>query len=322
MRRGRKPLQYQPRLKTLTRAFFFLLLALFCVSAVRMLWQGPSLSKRPFVERSLLRSMESLDEKGIVSPGENGVVLDKEMLAEHVTHEGRRNYISHRLRFMSYEDGEFKVDTGAVMVTNRRYMRRSVGLYRGRILDCKGRPLATTVQSRDGRISRAYPLGPAAFPLVGVSHPVYGEKGLERALSSVLEGEEREGGLAWLYRFFTGKKKSCQATLTLDATLQQAAYEALDNRPGAVVVVNVNTGSILASASAPSFDPTTRAGKVWDDSVALGFKGPFINRGMQRLYPPGSTFKLVTAAAWMEQEDFDSEWGMECKGRHPNYRIR
>lgn len=89
--------------------------------------------------------------------------------------------------------------------------------------------------------------------------------------------------------------------LTLDMNLQQAAERALNNRRGAVVVLDVKTGGVLALASGPTFDPTifTRPVKKAEWDRLQGQDKPFLNRALQG-YPPGSTFKMVTAVAGME----------------------
>ncbi|NJK53421.1 MAG: penicillin-binding protein 2, partial [Leptolyngbyaceae cyanobacterium SU_3_3] len=93
--------------------------------------------------------------------------------------------------------------------------------------------------------------------------------------------------------------------LTLDLKLQQAAEKKLNNRRGAVVVLDVKTGAVLALASGPTFDPNLFTRKIskkeWD--TLQGQDQPFLNRALQG-YPPGSTFKIVTAAAGMQSGKF------------------
>lgn len=87
---------------------------------------------------------------------------------------------------------------------------------------------------------------------------------------------------------------------TLDVKLQQAAEKGLGNRRGAVVVLDVKTGAVLAMASGPTFDPNMFTRKItqkeWD--AVQSQDHPFLNRALQG-YPPGSTFKIITAAAAM-----------------------
>jgi peptidoglycan glycosyltransferase len=93
---------------------------------------------------------------------------------------------------MSFVGNTLEIDPTAVMVTNRRLIRQAIRPSRGRILDRNGEVLARTVTGKNGNAFREYPLGPASLPLLGVAHPVYGLKGLERHLSSHLEGKVEE----------------------------------------------------------------------------------------------------------------------------------
>ncbi|MET7795003.1 penicillin-binding transpeptidase domain-containing protein [Micrococcus luteus] len=107
----------------------------------------------------------------------------------------------------------------------------------------------------------------------------------------------------------TGKKKQGgNVVTTLNAAAQKAAYEGLLSRgKGAVAAINPQTGAILALASTPSYDPSTFAGTSGSDEKAwnkLQKKNnpdePMLNRALRETYPPGSTFKVVTAAAALE----------------------
>jgi len=108
--------------------------------------------------------------------------------------------------------------------------------------------------------------------------------------------------------------------LTLDLDLQRAAEEALENRPGSVVVLNPWTGEVLALANSPSYDPNVFIGSIspddWDR--ISGPNHPQHNRATTAQYPPGSLFKIITAAAALESGSVNtSEW-FNCRGI---YRI-
>lgn len=96
--------------------------------------------------------------------------------------------------------------------------------------------------------------------------------------------------------------------LTLDLELQKAAEKALNQRRGAVVVLDVKTGAVLTMASSPSFDPNlfTRQVKSSEWEELQRKDKPFLNRALQG-YPPGSTFKVVTAVAGMESGKFSPD---------------
>jgi peptidoglycan glycosyltransferase len=108
----------------------------------------------------------------------------------------------------------------------------------------------------------------------------------------LVSGEERTGS---------------DVKLTIDAELCEAARDAMGKNRGAVVVMNYKTGEILASVSSPTFDPTDM-----DVFLEGGGESELVNRAFSGLYPPGSTFKLVTAAALIENglDDFTAT----CKG--------
>ncbi len=99
--------------------------------------------------------------------------------------------------------------------------------------------------------------------------------------------------------------------LTVDAELSAAAYEALNGQKGAVAVYNYETGELLCSVSAPTFDPENPPESVEDEK----YEGVYINRVFAGLYTPGSTFKLVTAAAALENiRDLESR-SFHCSGK-------
>ncbi|MBR1781514.1 MAG: penicillin-binding protein [Oscillospiraceae bacterium] len=108
--------------------------------------------------------------------------------------------------------------------------------------------------------------------------------------------------------------------LSVDATLNQLAYEALDGRKGTVALYDYTTGDVLCMVSSPSYDPTN-ADQI--EAVAEGnsrYEGAYVNRFLSALYTPGSTFKLVTAAAAIETlgREVDS-FSFHCTG---SYEIR
>jgi peptidoglycan glycosyltransferase len=179
----------------------------------------------------------------------------------------------------------------------RRYNQRpdAAGrlVKRGTIYDCMGVKLAESVA--DEPWGRAYPLGAAAAHVVGYYHPRYGIAGLERAADPQLAGygmatrRERERfGRNLLDR---QQAEGLHLALTLDARLQQKAYDLLAGRRGAVVVLRPGDGTILALASSPAFDPADPAPALQDAEAA-----PMLNRALHGRYPPGSTFKVLVAA--------------------------
>jgi len=107
---------------------------------------------------------------------------------------------------------------------------------------------------------------------------------------------------------------------TLDWNIQKTAQEALAGKPGAVVVLNPATGEILAMSSSPAFDPSSFTRKLsvkeWNALFSDPLK-PFQNRAIQGQYPPGSTYKIVTALAGLEEKVITPETVFYCNGSFP-----
>ncbi|SFR05477.1 peptidoglycan D,D-transpeptidase FtsI family protein [Desulfoscipio geothermicus] len=164
-------------------------------------------------------------------------------------------------------------------------------IQRGAILDRHGAVLARSVPAENG-YQREYPLGGAAAHIVGYYSNKYGAAGLEKSMARVLLGLEGGSKIINLRNRILGRPGvGNDITLTVDAGLQQYAAKLLAGKKGAVVVLDPATGEVLALASSPAFDPLQPA-KYIDDAEA-----PLLNRALQGAYPPGSIFKIITAAA-------------------------
>ncbi|MDQ3541161.1 MAG: penicillin-binding protein 2 [Chloroflexota bacterium] len=210
--------------------------------------------------------------------------------------------------------------------------RAGIGLdeERGQILDRNGNVLAYSEED-GGRFRRQYPEA-AATPVVGYYSPLqYGAAGLEAAYDDVLSGEETTSPRGWFEREILGRPQTGgDVRLTLDLGLQQAATDLLGESPGAAVLVDVETGAVLALASAPTIDPnqlvavdqgeTGETSAYWA-SVTEDPGLPLIPRATLGLYAPGSTFKTVTAAAAIDsgivepETVFEDDGDIEIDGR-------
>ncbi|MFT5472087.1 MAG: peptidoglycan glycosyltransferase [Kiritimatiellia bacterium] len=178
-----------------------------------------------------------------------------------------------------------------------RYSRRTAnpreGLHRGRILD-RNMLIMAESKPKEGR-PRFYPFAPAACHIVGYVHPKYGTVGIERANEAHLTG--RSGSdVKHLRRFGQnmlrhGMVLGNDTVLTLDARLQVEAARLLSGQRGAAVAIDPRTGAIRLLASAPYFNQNQI------DSAMTDPASPMLNRALNGLYPPGSTFKIFLAAA-------------------------
>ena len=191
---------------------------------------------------------------------------------------------------------------------NARAALMEKDIRRGRILDRAGNVLAES--AADG--VRSYPYGRVLAPVTGYQTERYGAAGIEQtqglALSGVTTDAARVGPLRTLLRSDVGY----DVRLTVDASLSQTAWNALGGRRGAVVVLDAATGAVLAMVSAPSFDPAVAEGR-WNELTARA-DSPLLNRAVQGLYPPGSTFKTLIADAALEAGVTNSDEVFTCTG--------
>lgn len=181
---------------------------------------------------------------------------------------------------------------------------------RGKIVDAQGEVLAQTSVAEDGSEYREYPGGDVFAHVVGYS--VQGKSGLESTQNFNLL-TSNAFFMEKLVKEFKGEKNTGDTVVTtLNAELQQAAYDALGDNKGAVVVMEASTGKILTMVSKPTFDPNT----VSDNWEALNNDedSALLNRATMGQYAPGSIFKVVTTLEYMREYANYGEYGYYCEG--------
>lgn len=178
---------------------------------------------------------------------------------------------------------------------NKRPYAAERHVLRAPILDCRGHVLAAPIVGQPW--GRRYPLGEAGVHPIGYFHSRFGITGVERLYDATLSGYSEDDPISQAKGVFTPRAEEGQPiTLTLDARLQIQAYEALGNRKGAIIVIHPPSGTLLALASSPGFDPNNPGPAASDTDNA-----PAFNRATQGRYPPGSTFKILVAALALER---------------------
>jgi len=195
---------------------------------------------------------------------------------------------------------------------NPRLLLAEERVERGALLDRDLLPLARTrVEAR--RVVREYPTGSLFAHLVGYRHPRLGKAGLEAALDGILLGAtERTPWEEWRDRALGRRPRGFNVVLTVDHEIQRSAARALSGRMGAVVVLDPRDGALLAMASAPSFDPN-QLERNWA-VLRKDPTSPLMNRATHGLYPPGSTFKVVTMAAALSRKAAEPDTRFFCPG--------
>jgi penicillin-binding protein A len=189
---------------------------------------------------------------------------------------------------------------------------------RGSILAADGRTeLALSRKSRGQlKYQRHYPQGPLYADITGYYSIIFGRSELEQSYNSYLSGDAPELIPQTLIDQVLGRpKRGATVVTTIDPAIQRAAQRALGDLPGGVVALDPHTGDVKAIVANPTYDPNELASQdpqkvraAWDRLNSDPDK-PLLSRAIDELYPPGSTFKLVTAAAALENGfGPDSTW--------------
>ena len=192
--------------------------------------------------------------------------------------------------------------------------------YRGSIYASGGEVLAET-EIKNGAEERKYPYGNLFSHVVGYS--TRGKVGVEAQANAYLIQSNIPLSEKVINETTGAKNPGDNVYTTLQVPVQEAASKALDNYRGAVIVTEVKTGKVIAMVSKPDFDPGTIAAD-WDKLSENTDSAMLMNRATQGLYPPGSTFKIVTALCYMRQhpEEYAS-YTFNCPGyfKTANARI-
>jgi penicillin-binding protein A len=192
---------------------------------------------------------------------------------------------------------------------NARQLIREYEIRRGLLIAGDGSTELARVEETDGplRYRREYSDGPLYAHATGYHSLVFGRSELESSFNDYLLGSAPETFGRNLVDLLAGRERAGDDLLTtLRPAVQQAAFEALDGRRGAVVALEPRTGEILALVSSPSYDPnrlsthdSAEANAYWDE-LQEDPDRPLVNRAVREWYAPGSSFKLVTAAAALD----------------------
>ena len=213
--------------------------------------------------------------------------------------------VAYLLKISIYDSNSFVANT-----LNPRLSQGQEGIKRGSIYDANGDVIAESVLNDDGTYTREYSNSEAYAHVVG--YMAKGKAGIESKYNFRLEQIsfelfQRIGGL------FGNEIEGNSLVLTIDDRLQEIAYDYLDGQRGAIVALEPSTGKILAMTSNPTFDSSAVA-ENWSELNSDEENSPLLNRAAQGLYPPGSTFKIITSAAAYKYNDEAVNLEMDCEG--------
>ena len=197
---------------------------------------------------------------------------------------------------------------------NRRVLLDEYAKERGPIL-VGDEPVALSVETDDEfAYLRQYPVPLVYAPATGYYSSVFGRSAVERSENDILSGDDDRLFARRLVDLVTNREqRGGTVKLTLNPAAQQAAYDALGDNKGAVVALDPRTGAILAMVSKPSYDPNPLASHSVEEQQAAWQvlqedpEKPTLNRAIAQTLPPGSVFKIVTAAAALESGRYEPD---------------
>lgn len=187
---------------------------------------------------------------------------------------------------------------------------------RGKIISADGNILAETVLDEKKKEKRVYPYENMFSHVVGFS--TNGKMGIELLANFQLLSSDTSITAKVQNDISDSKNPGNNAIVTLDTKLQEAAYKALGVYKGSIIAMEPKTGKILAMVSKPDFNPN-EIDTLWEDLVENDKSTVLLNRATQGLYPPGSTFKIITALEYIRENPTTfSEYHYNCNGRFKN----
>lgn len=210
--------------------------------------------------------------------------------------------------YMSYFQ-VFKAEKIKQNSYNKRLWINEENILRGSILDRNGTVLAYSEKHED-EIKRYYKYGRLYSHIIGYSFREYGKAGLELTYNNQLLNINENSAINEIINIVAPSTIGNNLELTIDHGLQEKTRNLLNGKKGAVVSMNPKTGEIYSMVSLPDFD-VSRIKEDWND-IAEDSNSPFLNRAVQGLYPPGSTFKLISTIGALNTSNLDLEY--DCVG--------
>lgn len=191
----------------------------------------------------------------------------------------------------------FKAESLANNDHNKRNWIDENAIVRGNIYDTNGKLLVYSEKDENGNNRRIYNFGTVDSSFTGFNSVQYGKSGLEKSYNKELLNLS-DAPISKFRGMVEKTGLGNNLNLSINQDIQDIAYKHLQGKTGSIVVMNPKTGEVLAMVSNPSFDPNN-IDADWEQLIQNN-QGPLLNRVSQGIYRPGSTFKIVTAAAILD----------------------
>lgn len=209
----------------------------------------------------------------------------------------------------------FQVAVSSNVITspyNKRQDTFADRVIRGDIVTGDGVVIATTEVAQDGTETRVYPY--AGLFAHAVGYASMGKTGIELLANYQLLTSHAYFLERFVNEVEEEKNTGDSVITTLDFELQKTAYDALGSYDGAVIAMEPSTGKVLAMVSKPDYDPN-KIETNWT-AISGSSESVLVNRAVQGLYPPGSTFKILTLLEYLREGNDPENWTYECNGSY------
>ncbi len=183
---------------------------------------------------------------------------------------------------------------------NKRIREREESILRGTVFDCSGEVLAYS-NMEGNRQRRYYPFKERYAHVIGYNSVTYDKSGLENTFNDILVKSDPLENISGFFEMNSEMEKGADLYLTIDNAFTAKAEKLMGRKNGSVVAIKPKTGEVVCMYSNPSFDPNESALNENFAKLSQSENAPFLGRASQGLYPPGSTFKIITAAAALEE---------------------
>ncbi|NLK43780.1 MAG: penicillin-binding protein A [Tissierellia bacterium] len=203
----------------------------------------------------------------------------------------------------------FKATTVKNNSYNKRLWINEESILRGSFLDRNGKTLVYS-EKKDSSYERHYLYGRLYSHIIGYSYREYGKAGLELQYNNQLLNISENAAINELKNLVSPTTEGNNIKITIDHELQTKARNLLKGKKGSIIAMNPVNGEVYAMVSLPDFD-VNRIKEDWK-TITERPDSPLINRATQGLYEPGSVFKVITTAAFLEDEDMDITY--DCTG--------
>lgn len=183
---------------------------------------------------------------------------------------------------------------------NKRIREREESILRGAIYDSSGEALAYS-EMEGNRQKRYYPFKGRYAHVIGYNSVTYDKSGLESTFNDILVKSDPLENISGFFDMDKEMEKGAGLYLTIDNGFTAKAEKLMGKKQGSVVAIKPKTGEVVCLYSNPTFDPNESSLNEKFAELSQSENAPFLGRASQGLYPPGSTFKIITAAAAIEE---------------------